>query len=33
MHLLKAYKARYKSDVKKDGKKDDQYAFIRSGQG
>jgi hypothetical protein len=30
MHLLKTYKARYKSDVKIDGKKDKQYAFIRS---
>jgi hypothetical protein len=30
MHLLKTYKARYKSDVKFDGKKDEQYAFIES---
>jgi uncharacterized OB-fold protein len=32
MHLLKTYKASYKSDVKFDGKKDEQYAFIESGK-
>jgi hypothetical protein len=33
MHLLKAYKARYKSDVKIDGKKDHNMHLLEEWQG